>query len=120
MEIRVDTQRVNLPRRSISALRHRIGQAFERVGSGVRRLHITLKDINGPRGGRDKVCVLRAELADGGEVVVVDRSEKLRRALFRSLRRGRRLVRREAQRRQSMQRARANRRRTPWIPEPAA
>lgn len=120
MEISVDSQRVTLPRRGTSALRQRIGQGFARVASGVKRLHITLKDINGPRGGRDKVCVLRAELADGGEVIVVDRSEKLRRALFRSLRRGRRLVRREVQRRRSLQRTRRKARQARWIPEPAA
>lgn len=120
MEIRVDTQRVNLPRRGVSALRRRIGRAFERVASGVTHLHVTLRDINGPRGGRDKVCVLRAELADGGEVMVVDRSETLRRALFRSLRRGRQLVRREVERRRSRQRSRRKAKQAPWIPEPAA
>ncbi len=39
---------------------------------GVRELRITLEDVNGPRGGRDKQCKLRARVGST-EVVLVCR-----------------------------------------------
>ena len=93
MQVRVDTQHVSLPRRGAATLANRIARVFARAAAQVTRVHITLKDIRGGRNGRNKVCVLRADLADGGQVVVMDRSAKLRRALFRCLRRGRDLIR---------------------------
>jgi hypothetical protein len=67
---------------------------------------VTLKDINGPRGGRDKVCMLRAELADGGQIVVIDRSSKMRHAIFGCLRRSKSLIAREVKRRRMQHRRR--------------
>jgi hypothetical protein len=99
MEIRVDIRNVTVPPRSATTLRARLGRLFARLGRRVARLHVTLKDENGPRGGRDKVCVLRAELVDGRQVVVVDRSERLGRAIVGSVRRARVLIQRGLQRR---------------------
>ncbi len=106
MEVRVQTHKVELPGKSRTELAERIQRSFSRLSSRVARLHVTLKDINGPRGGRDKVCVIRAELRDGGEVMVADRSSRLENALMRSLRRGRGLIDREVHRRQALKRKR--------------
>jgi hypothetical protein len=106
MEVKVQTHKIELPGKSRTELAERIRDSFSRLSSRVARLHVTLKDINGPRGGRDKVCVLRAELRDGGEVMVVDRSSRLRSALMRSMRRARGLIDREVQRRQALARKR--------------
>ncbi len=99
MDIRVDARNVALPSRSIKSLAARIGHQLSRVKTRIARVHITLKDVNGPRGGRDKVCVLRAELTNGRQIVVVDRSAKLGRAIVRSVRRSRNLIDRDIKRR---------------------
>lgn len=56
------------------ALRHyaeqRIGTALGWSRHHVRRLTLSLADINGPRGGVDKRCTLHAVLACGREVVI--------------------------------------------------
>jgi hypothetical protein len=99
MEIRLQTQHVVLPRRALARIGTRVRDALERLTGRVARLQVTLKDINGPRGGRDKVCILRAELVDGGQVVVVDRAPNLRRAIARCLQRSKRVIDREVKRR---------------------
>ena len=109
MEVRIRTQHVALPRRSLSRLRVRVRAGLARLSERVMRLHVTLKDINGPRGGRDKICMLRAEFVDGGEIVVVDRSDHLRRAIAGCLQRSRRVIDRELKRRHRV--ARRERRR---------
>lgn len=104
MDIRLQTQHVVLPRRALSRIRTRVREGLERVAERVTRLQVTLKDINGPRGGRDKVCILRAELVDGGQVVVIDRAANLRRAMARCLQRSKRVIDREVKRRQRARR----------------
>ena len=64
MQVSIQTQGVTLPRNSHRALAQRIGMALERIPQ-IARLHVSLKDVNGPRSGRDKVCILRAEFASG-------------------------------------------------------
>ena len=99
MDIRLQTQHVTLPRRALSRIRTRVKNGLERMTERVARLQVTLKDINGPRGGRDKVCILRAELVDGGQIVVIDRAANLRRAISRCLHRSKRVIDREVKRR---------------------
>ena len=99
MEIRLDIRNVDLPRRSAGSLRARLDRLLARLGRHVARVHVTLKDDNGPRGGRDKVCVMRTELLDGRQIVVVDRSERLGRAIVGSVRRSKALIQRALRRR---------------------
>ena len=109
MQVSLHAQGVALPRNSRRALVRRISLVLERFAHGVARLHVSLKDVNGPRGGRDKVCILRAELASGGAVVVIDRSEKMRRAITRCLRRARLVITRESRKRRRLARRGASR-----------
>ena len=99
MQVILETQDIRLPAGSRGDLMDRVRRSLTRLNDSIARLHVHLKDINGPRGGRDKICMLRAELASGGQIVVVDQSSELRRAISRCLRRGRSLVSRELQRR---------------------
>lgn len=50
----------------------RLHFAFDRVTAHIRRVLVKITDINGPRGGADKRCVLRVQLARHPEVVVAD------------------------------------------------
>ncbi len=99
MEIRVDARNVEIPARSTRSLADRINRLLSRLKTRIARVHITLKDVNGPRGGRDKVCVLRTELTNGRHIVVVDRSAKLGRAIVRCVRRSKLLIDRDVKRR---------------------
>ena len=101
MNVIIETHHVTLPPHADSDIAARMRSVFSRLASRVARLKVTLKDINGPRGGRDKVCVLRAELVDGGEIVIEDRSDRLRTAVNACLKRGRTAISRELKRRRS-------------------
>ena len=104
MEIQIETQNIEIPPHSSNRLRSRIRNAMDKAGLQISRLHLSLRDVNGKKGGRDKVCTVRATLVTGGEVVVVDRGKKTRESLFRALRRSKTVIRRELIRRR--QRAR--------------
>ncbi|XOV89156.1 MAG: hypothetical protein ACFHX7_04500 [Pseudomonadota bacterium] len=99
MQVQFETRQVELPARSNSRMSGRISRVFHKFESVIHRLHVTLKDVNGPRGGEDKVCLLRVELKGGGQVVVREQGESLARSIGRCLRRGIHLVSREHKRR---------------------
>jgi len=46
------------------SLTHKLGARAERIGSAKIRLH----DVNGPRGGVDKICHVRLQMPGGGEI----------------------------------------------------
>ena len=104
MEIQIETQDVEFPSHANSVLRGRIRRAMDHAGLQIARLHLSLRDVNGRKGGRDKVCTVRARLVSGGEVVVIDRGSELRESMFRALRRSRSLIRRELARRRDRER----------------
>ena len=55
------------------ALRHftekRLEVALDRFRGRIEMIEASLADLNGPRGGIDKQCRLRAHLAGGGDVI---------------------------------------------------
>jgi len=48
----------------------RLDQALHRFSDEVARVHITLENVNGPRGGRDKRCVVTTTLSHSGHPIV--------------------------------------------------
>lgn len=100
MNVTVETQHVALPPHGEESIAERAQTVFSRHSSRISYLIVTLKDINGPRGGEDKICIVRAQLADGGQVLVVDRNTRLRNAVSGCFKRAKLLVCKEIKRRQ--------------------
>lgn len=107
MKINLQTQHVSVPPGSwssvISQIQRRLGLYADRID----HVDVMLKDINGPKGGRDKVCQVRARLRDGTLINIEDRASVMRRAIYRCCQRARTsidrsLKRRSEQRRQSL------------------
>lgn len=73
-------------------VRTRIGFAFSRASSRVRRIHVTLSDLNGPRGGVDKRCLIEVQLDGLAAVVVEDVQLKMYTAIDRAAGRAARTV----------------------------
>ena len=42
-----------------------VGRALQRFGPRITRVDVRFRDVNGPRGGIDKECEIRAHLRDG-------------------------------------------------------
>lgn len=68
IDIRMATKRDSLALRQFAehALTHKMGSRAE----GIRCARIRLQDVNGPRGGVDKICRIRLEVAGRGDVSV--------------------------------------------------
>jgi putative sigma-54 modulation protein len=74
MRIEIQASGLNLTTAETIAFREharrRIQVAFERIQYRVTSVGVYLKDINGPRGGDDKRCVLRVEVSGAPTAVV--------------------------------------------------
>ncbi len=121
MEIHIETQDVEIPPHSNKHLKGLVRGTMEKAGLQIAQLHLSLRDVNGKKGGRDKLCTVRATLIPGGEIVVVDRSNTMREGLLRALRRSRSVIRRELIRRRQRARkvaftARTGKLETPLFP----
>jgi putative sigma-54 modulation protein len=110
MNVNVQAHHVALPSHAARDLAQRAGAVLERFSSGIARIEMTLKDINGPRGGKDKECVVRAELVDGRYIVVIDRNASMRRSIGNALRRAKLLIASEMRRRRDRVRSGLRRR----------
>ncbi|MEQ8858506.1 MAG: hypothetical protein RIC56_07660 [Pseudomonadales bacterium] len=106
MDIRIDTHHVELSGTGPATIAQRASRILGRFRDGIARTGLTLRRERGSRGGESNVCVLRVDLAAGGQIVVVDRSRSLKRAIVRCLRRGRSVLARELKRRRGVQRRR--------------
>lgn len=54
------------------------------AGNHLRELHVSLSDINGPRGGRDKRCRILVQISGGKGVVIEDTETDLYHAIDRA------------------------------------
>lgn len=55
-------------------VRKRLSFALGQLAHRIKSAAVRVTDVNGPRGGRDKRCLVRVELHPRGTVVVSDRS----------------------------------------------
>ena len=76
----------------------RLGFALGRFGEHVGRVSVRLADVNGPRGGEDKLCRIVVEVLGHGRVVVEDADHDLTVAIDRAADRVGQAVRRKLDR----------------------
>ena len=77
----------------------RMANALGWAGERMRKLAVSLSDINGPRGGIDKRCKVQVQLGGGQEVVIEDTEADLYLAIDRAADRADRAVVRRVERR---------------------
>ena len=70
----------------------RLKTALGWASGHMRKLHVSLSDINGPRGGTDKRCKIQVQLAGGREVLIEDTETDLYHAIDRAADRADRAV----------------------------
>lgn len=76
----------------------RLSMALGWAGQHMRRLAVSLSDINGPRGGIDKRCKIQVQLGGGKEVIIEDTEADLYVAIDRAADRADRAVVRQVER----------------------
>lgn len=72
MQIAIQTHGFPLTGALEKHVQDRLRFTFSRVADRVRRVRISLSDINGPRGGVDKRCLIEARLDGLPSVVIQD------------------------------------------------
>ncbi len=95
MQIHIQAVDFELTEGMRAHLLHRLHIALLRFKGRIGRVTVRLSDLNGPRGGLDKVCHLRLRLHGMPDVLIEDTEEDLYIAMSRAAdRAGRTLVRR--------------------------
>ena len=76
----------------------RLKFVLRRLGTLVARARLRLSDVNGPRGGVDKRCLVELKTAAGSTVVITAASHDWRTAIDDALARAAQVMRRQLQR----------------------
>ncbi len=92
MQLQVSAKDVGLTAATRSHVARRIRFALGRFVDRVERVHVRLTDVNGPRGGVDKRCLIRTWLFGLPTVVVEQTDATLHAAIDRSADRAGRTV----------------------------
>lgn len=77
MDIRIQTSNFSLTPALASAVRREALRNLRHFGNDLGRIDVKLFDVNGDKGGVDKVCRVYSELGRARALVTVDRREDL-------------------------------------------
>ena len=80
-------------------LRRKLGTKLGKFARSVERVSVRIGDVNGPRGGVDKLCTVKVVLTGLPSVVVQEQNISLQAAMDRAVQRADTAVRRSMQRR---------------------
>ena len=91
-----------------SYVEQRLRAALGWSGARLRKLVVSLSDINGPRGGIDKRCKIQVQLSAGKDVVIEDTEADMYSAIDRAAERADRAVVRRVERLRNFPHVRLN------------
>lgn len=81
MEVQIFDKNVSLTSSQRELITRRLQCALGRFDAKIRGLLVTFSDVNGPRGGNDKLCQVRLRLHEKGEIVLSENSGTIESAL---------------------------------------
>jgi len=84
MKIQTLARKIPLPRTLTRFAHDHVKQIFDKFSAQVSNVHVELRDKNGRRGGGDKQCRIRIQLAAGNALVVQEEQASLRTAIRRA------------------------------------
>ena len=109
MRIEIQATNFRLKPKARSFLLKRLNYAFRRTSDFVQLISMRLSDVNGPRGGVDKSCLVRIRMPGQSDVVVENTETNLNLAVHSAIRRARRSVLRQMKKQRNHNRWRLKR-----------
>ncbi len=70
MEIAIKVRQLKLNQETSTSMERRLRFALGRFGDSIKEVKVRLMDLNEPKGGLDKECLVVVKLRKGGEVIV--------------------------------------------------
>lgn len=95
MKLHLATDGIELTPELREGIQRRLGFALGRFSSRIHRLTVFLSDVNGPRGGVDKHCLVRVDAGLPNPIVIRERHENLHAAVASAAERAGRAVERK-------------------------
>lgn len=74
MQIHINGREVKPSHRLREHIQRRLNFALQRFALHIRKLHVQVRDLNGPRGGVDKSCQLKIFFISGANRVLEERA----------------------------------------------
>jgi len=106
MRIDIQARRIPLPGRLRRQTERRIRAALTRFDESIMRVSLWLSDVNGPRGGNDKICQVQIVMPGKPDVLIEETRDNFYAAINRALdRAGQSVVRRLERNRRRAKRA---------------
>ena len=81
IQIRISCVNVEVPKEHLAEIEESFEREFYRLTHFVREAQVTLRDLNGPRGGIDKLCILEVKLHPRGVAVVKSKGSSFPQAM---------------------------------------
>ena len=106
MEIDIQAHNISLTRGLREHIKRRLGFSLSTRYERIRRILVRISDINGPRGGNDKRCLIQVVLPRQADVVIEDTESSLYAAIDRAVSRVSRTVMRRLARSRDKKRGR--------------
>jgi hypothetical protein len=85
MELIVKDLNVGLSNDNVLRIQERTRSMFNKISDSVKKVKVTLNDINGPRGGRDKNCRVVIQLKGIPDIIITDNQTSVMSAVNRCL-----------------------------------
>lgn len=101
MKPRLNFRRISADSRTIDYIHRRFSFAFGRMQHAMEEASITLSDINGPKGGRDKQCRIVVRSHTLPPIVILEKQSELKLAIDRGIARASRNLARQIKRKRA-------------------
>lgn len=103
MELIVTDLNVGLSNENLSRIRQKTRRMFGKICDSVKAINVTLDDVNGPKGGKDKNCRIIIRTKGIPDIIITDNQTSVMSAVNISLSRARRALLRKVKRKQKQQ-----------------
>lgn len=87
MNVLIESSRSGQPQAWRQQVEQRVRSVLHRLQGQVQQARVSLRDINGPKGGVDKQCQIMLTTAGYGQLVIVSKAEDAQGALNQALQR---------------------------------